>query len=171
MSFAFDSGRPSKDVAKVVRRGAPPPVRHGAINTPQREFDTTFDELARDLVTDPRIQGRLKGYRDTIPFVAKRDSQQYLAAAIIAWHLLVEVGSRSGNVIESIEQIDPKRYREVADPVLAKLMDSLGSRRREVGVARTSSARRGAAAEGDENKPELTLFRHVSMVTANLRRG
>ena len=161
MALSFEATR-SREIGKIARRGGPAQVRRTYEDTPLAQFGRTFEELTRNRLTDVDVLARLRGYRDRIPFAAKRENQYFLAASIVAWHFLGEptLEGVQGGVDEGeskAAKARAKEYHRVADPVLAQLRDILS---RRAGKGKEGGAtKRASKAESEARKEELTLYR------------
>jgi hypothetical protein len=161
----LEAGRRSKNDVKLVKRGAPPPIRRAHEDVPQVQFVAALELFARSVNMREEDRERLKGYRDAIPFVALRDNQQYLAAALVVHRVLGQPTS------EQFERIDAKRYHAVADPVLGQLRALIATSKRPESKTSQKAKQAKQAAEQEAQEQQragMTLFRHVAMVARAL---
>lgn len=150
---------------KLVKRGAPPPIRRAHEDAPQVQFVAALELFARSVNMKEEDRERLKSYRDAIPFVAIRDNQQYLAAALVVHRLLGQPTS------EQFDRLDPARYHAIADPVLGQLRALIATSKRPESKTAQKAKQAKQAGEQEEQEQQragLTLFRHVAMVSTAL---
>ncbi len=138
MSFVFTGGKSSKSESKLIGRGTVAAIRGSYEDTPTGRFESAFKAIGETRITDPDVEARLKRYRDSIPFVAKRSNQSYLAAGLIAWHLLGE---------PTIDQLD----ESVINSPTTKVEEHMKQQVTKTSPEKPSSKRKGKIAKRNTN--------------------